>query len=91
MENAIRPVECIVFMLIQDGQVLTEKRKPTKREVPGVIALSGGHMEAQENSEQALSNEMDWRSEGNRGILGECRNTGSQSILRGKSCESVPI
>ena len=54
----MRLVECIAFMLIQDGQVLAEKRKPTKRVVPGAIALPGGHIEAQESPEEALYREM---------------------------------
>jgi len=51
-------VECIAFMLVQGGQVLAEKRKPTKRVVPGAIALPGGHIEPQESPEEALYREM---------------------------------
>ena len=58
MVNTMCLVECIAFMLIQDGQVLAEKRKPTKRVVPGAIALPGGHIEAQESLEEALYREM---------------------------------
>jgi mutator protein MutT len=54
----VRPVECIAFMLIKDGQVLAEKRKATKRVVPGVIALPGGHIEGQESPKEALYREM---------------------------------
>ena len=54
----MRMVECIAFMLIQDGHVLAEKRKLTKRVVPGAIALPGGHIEAQESAEEALYREM---------------------------------
>jgi mutator protein MutT len=54
----MRPVECIAFMLIQDGQVLAEKRKATKRVVPGAIALPGGHIEVRESPEEALYREM---------------------------------
>ena len=56
--NGMRPVECIAFMLVQDGQVLAEKRKSTKRVVPGAVALPGGHIEARESPEKALSREM---------------------------------
>ena len=45
-------------MLIKDGQILAEKRKRTKRVVPGAVALPGGHIEARENSEEALYREM---------------------------------
>lgn len=59
MVHAMRPVECIAFMLLQDGQVLAEKRQRTKqRVVPGVITLPGGHIEAYESPEEALSREM---------------------------------
>jgi hypothetical protein len=33
-------LECIAFMLIRDGQVLAERRSPTKRVVPGVLGRS---------------------------------------------------
>lgn len=58
MVHAMRPVECIAFMLLQDGQVLAEKRQRTKRVVPGAIALPGGHIEAHESPEEALYREM---------------------------------
>ncbi len=58
MVHAMRPVECIAFLLLQDGQVLAEKRQRTKRVVPGVIALPGGHIEVHESPEGALSREM---------------------------------
>ena len=54
----MRPVECIAFMLLLDGQVLAEKRQRTKRVVPGAIALPGGHLEAHEIPEEALYREM---------------------------------
>ncbi len=54
----MRPVECITFMLLQDGQVLAEKRKPTKRVVPGATAVPGGHIEEHESPEEALYREM---------------------------------
>jgi 8-oxo-dGTP diphosphatase len=58
MVNAMRLVECIAFMLMQDDQVLAEKRKRTKRVVPGAIALPGGHIEARESPEEALYREV---------------------------------
>ena len=58
MVNAMPLVECIAFMLIKDGQVLAEKRKHTKRVVPGAVALPGGHIEARERPEEALYREV---------------------------------
>ena len=54
----MHPVECIAFLLIKDQQLLAEQRKRTKRVVPGVIALPGGHMEAGEQPEEALRREI---------------------------------
>ena len=58
MVNATPLVECIAFMLIKDSQVLAEKRKHTKRVVPGAVALPGGHIEAGERPEEALYREV---------------------------------
>jgi 8-oxo-dGTP diphosphatase len=52
------PLECVAFMLIADGRVLAEKRKRTKRLVPGAVALPGGHMERGEDPEGALRREL---------------------------------
>jgi 8-oxo-dGTP pyrophosphatase MutT (NUDIX family) len=38
--------------------VLAEERKPTKRVVPGVVALPGGHVEPGERIEDALRREV---------------------------------
>jgi 8-oxo-dGTP diphosphatase len=45
-------------MLIADGRVLAEKRKLTKSLVPGAVALPGGHMEGDEDPEDALGREL---------------------------------
>ncbi len=58
MVNAICLVECIAFMLMQDDQVLAEKRKRTKRVVPGAVAFPGGHIESRESPEEALYREV---------------------------------
>lgn len=54
----MRLIECIAFMLMKDAQVLAEKRKRTKRVVPGAVALPGGHIEARESPEEALHREV---------------------------------
>ena len=51
-------LECIAFMLIKNHQVLAEKRKLTKKVVPGALALPGGHMEAGEAPEDALRRQL---------------------------------
>jgi 8-oxo-dGTP diphosphatase len=38
--------------------ILAEKRRGTKRVVPGAVALPGGHIEARENPEEALYREI---------------------------------
>lgn len=53
----MRLVDCVAFMLIQDGQLLAEKRKPTKRVAPGTVSVPGGHIEAREQPEEALRRE----------------------------------
>ena len=51
-------LDCIAFMLIKNHQVLAEKRKLTKKVVPGVLALPGGRIEAGEAPEEALRREL---------------------------------
>ena len=58
MMNAMPPVECIAFMLMQNNQVLAEKRKPRKLVMPGAVALPGGHIEPRESPEEALYREV---------------------------------
>jgi mutator protein MutT len=50
--------ECISFLLINDKNVLLERRSKNKKLDPGLIALPGGHIEAGENREQALNREL---------------------------------
>ena len=53
----MRLVDCVAFMLMKDGQLLVEKRKLTKRVVPGAVSVPGGHLEAGEQPEEALRRE----------------------------------
>jgi 8-oxo-dGTP diphosphatase len=57
MVNAMRLVECIAFMLMQDSQVLAEKRNPSRRVVLGAIARPGGHIEAHDSPNEELYGE----------------------------------
>jgi 8-oxo-dGTP diphosphatase len=56
--DARAPLPCVAFMLIKDNCVLAEKRKMTKLLVPGAVALPGGHMEDDEEPEDALRREL---------------------------------
>jgi len=52
------PVDCVTFMLLKDGSVLSERRKVTKTVAPGAVALPGGHIEPGECPESALDREL---------------------------------
>lgn len=54
----MKPLNCIVFIIIKDDKVLAEKRKLTKKVVPGKVALPGGHIEEGENPENAVIREL---------------------------------
>ena len=46
------------LMLVRANQVLAERRKRTKKVMPGAVALPGGHLEAGEQPEGALRREL---------------------------------
>ena len=52
------PLDCVAFILVQDGRVLLERRSLTKRVVPGVLSIPGGHMEDSESPEEAVRREL---------------------------------
>jgi 8-oxo-dGTP diphosphatase len=51
-------LDCVTFILVRDGRVLAERRKPTKTLDPGALALPGGHVEPGESLEAALAREL---------------------------------
>ena len=58
MIPAVEPLECVAFMLVDGDRLLVEKRSATKKLLPGVIAVPGGHLEQGEDLETALSREL---------------------------------
>lgn len=51
-------VECVAFILIKNNQILLEKRKTTNLVDPGLVAIPGGHCEANESLEDTLFREI---------------------------------
>lgn len=52
------PLEGVAFMLVRDGQLLVEKRRPDKRLLPNVVSIPGGHSESGEKPEETLRREL---------------------------------
>src|SRR5215813_177822 len=50
--------ESVAFLLIKGNMVLAEKRKLTKKVMPGALALPSGHLEEGESPEGALLREV---------------------------------
>ena len=58
MREHREPLECVAALVLKEATVLAEKRKTTKRVVPGAVALPGGHVEPGESAEAALRREL---------------------------------
>src|SRR5688572_26854023 len=58
MASAREVLDCVAFMLVDDGRILVEKRSAHKQLLPGVLAIPGGHVDAGETLEAALVREL---------------------------------
>lgn len=52
------PLDCVAFLLVQNGHILLERRSLTKRVIPGMLAIPGGHMDPSESPEEAVQREL---------------------------------
>ncbi|SHE69883.1 mutator mutT protein [Vibrio gazogenes DSM 21264] len=50
--------ECVSFLLVDDTQVLLEKRSKDKTCDPDIVAIPGGHIESGESQKEALLREI---------------------------------
>ncbi|WP_086970280.1 NUDIX hydrolase [Vibrio coralliirubri] len=50
--------ECVSFILLNESQVLLEKRSDSKETDPGLITIPGGHIERDEDQVQTLFREL---------------------------------
>jgi mutator protein MutT len=51
-------LDCVAFIIRSGDQILAERRKMTKRLLPGTLALPGGHVDAGESIDDALAREL---------------------------------
>jgi len=54
----VKTVDVVVGIIFKDNKFLVERRKTDEKIDPGIICLPGGHVELNENKEDALKREM---------------------------------
>lgn len=54
----MKAVDVVVGIIFKDNKFLVERRKTDEKIDPGIICLPGGHVELNENKEDALKREM---------------------------------
>ena len=54
----MKTVDVVVGIIFKDNKFLVERRKTDEKIDPGIICLPGGHVELNENKEDALKREM---------------------------------
>jgi 8-oxo-dGTP diphosphatase len=57
-DDTLEPVNVVVGIIVKQNKFLVERRRMDKKVDPGIICLPAGHVEADEDLEDALKREM---------------------------------
>jgi mutator protein MutT len=89
----VKYVDTVAFIVEKEGRILVERRKLTKENDPGTVAIPGGHVEGGESFEEAcrreLHEELGLTCEGFSFIVKLPHRTGSEDqMVHYFSCDS---